>query len=81
MSFVQKLDSNHKMFPEISNALFLKVMVEGIPYHRIDDIFDKYHLVSIKNPEEMLRHSPTFFQVTKLVNGKNSSRARRIKVL
>ena len=81
MSFVQMLDLNHKLFSEISNALFQKVMVEGIPCHRIDDIFDKYHSVSIKNPEGMLRHSPTFFQVTNLVNGKISSRVRRIKVL
>ena len=51
-------------------------MVEGNPYQRIDVIFDKYHSVSIKNPERMNRGEenapafPTFFHIIKLVNGK-----------
>ena len=86
MSFVQKLDSNHKMFSKISTALFRKVMVEGNPYQRTDVIFDKYHSVSIKNPERMKRgeeNAPAFanFHIKKIVNGKNSSRSHRIKVL
>ena len=87
MSFVQKLDSNHKMFSEIINALFRKVMVEGNPYQRIDVIFDKYHSVSIKNPERMKRGEENASALANILpdhkfsQWKNSSRSHRIKVL
>ena len=41
-------------------------MVEGNPYQRIDVIFDKYHSVSIKNPERMKRgdeNAPAFANI------------------
>ena len=62
MSVVLKTKRNHKIFQEVSETLFMKLLAEGNGSSRLDVIFDVYQEKSIKNAERKKRANTTTAQ-------------------